>query len=90
MLVLIGANWSQGTRRNQGHARAQSRLSARYARGEGVQADNIQAFFWATLAAAQGEPLAIDYVAAMQRDMNNADVALVERRAAAWKAEPEG
>ena len=74
----------------QGHARAQSRLSVRYTRGEGVQADNIQALFWATLAAAQGEPLAVDYVRVMRRDMNSADVALAERRAAAWKAVPEG
>ena len=75
---------------NQGHARAQSRLSVRYARGEGVQTDNVQALFWATLAAAKGEPLAVDYVTEMRRDMSSADVALTERRAAAWKAEPEG
>ena len=39
----------------QGHANAQARIGAMYAMGEGVPENDIQAYAWISIAAAQGD-----------------------------------
>ena len=45
----------------QGHADAQLQLARMYANGEGVPADNVQAYAWANLASVDGLPDAVTF-----------------------------
>ena len=69
----------------QGYAKAQASLGVRYARGEGVAEDRVQALFWTILAARQGLARAVEGRAKLVADMNADDIARAEGLADGWK-----
>jgi len=69
----------------QGYAKAQDKLGARYAEGaEGLPADPVQALAWTILAARQGHPAAIGREAGLRERMTAEQVAAAERQAAGF------
>ena len=70
---------------NQGYANAQATLGFRYANGEGVPKDYVQAYMWSNLGAAGGDELGgknRDLVAAR---MTPADISEAQRLSREWK-----
>ena len=55
---------------NQGHAKAQVNLAAKYYHGEGVKEDIVMAYAWFTVAASLGNEHAALNVAIIGQDMN--------------------
>ncbi len=59
----------------QGHASAQLNLGNRYDLGEGVPEDDIQAYAWLSIAAAQGDELAKENKDILTKEMTREQIA---------------
>lgn len=60
-----------------------------YEKGLGVPADDVQAYMWATLAAAQNDPKATVRLSPLEKSMTPDQIAEAKRRVAEWKPVPE-
>ncbi len=70
----------------QGHRDAQLNLGNMYGKGQGVPQDYIQAYMWASLAAAQGDEDAVEGLEMIKKEMTPAQLAEAQRLAREWKA----
>ena len=70
----------------QGYAKAQASLARRYAAGEGVARDLVEALFWMTAAADQNLPRAVAGRDEISAGMSAAEIGAARARVAAWKA----
>jgi TPR repeat protein len=74
---------------NQGHGRAQNNLSTFYYTGVGVERDLAEAWKWLSLSAAglkgQGQKIALQNRATLEKEMTEAAIADGRRRVAAWR-----
>ncbi len=68
----------------QGIAKAQSSLGLMYEYGEGVPQDDVQAYMWLSLAAAQGNELARKARDIVAKKMTPAELAEAQRLAREW------
>lgn len=69
-----------------GSADAQLAMARRYATGNGVAQDYVQAHVWANLAAAAGVPGAADERTVFSQFLSPEDLAVAQARATAWRA----
>ncbi|MDE0513004.1 MAG: hypothetical protein OXI88_14595 [Gammaproteobacteria bacterium] len=63
----------------QGHASAQFNLGNMYAKGEGVPEDDVQAYAWYNIAAAQGSELAEGNKEKIATDMTRPQIAEAQK-----------
>jgi len=70
----------------QGHAEAQYNLGYMYYKGQGVPQNYIQAYMWASLAAAQGYELAAKGLEILEKEMTPDQIAEAQRLVREWKA----
>ncbi|MCY4426065.1 MAG: SEL1-like repeat protein [Halieaceae bacterium] len=63
----------------QGNALAQSGLGIMYDSGEGVPEDDVQAYAWLSIAAAQGNEVAKTLKESIANDMTNAQIAEAQK-----------
>ena len=70
---------------DEGDDDAQYRLGLRYAHGQGVQQDEVQADMWFSLAAARGNAMAATYRDDLERHMTPSQIAESKKRASVWK-----
>jgi len=69
----------------QGEMVAQWSLGVMYERGRGVPQDSVQAYRWYTLAAAQGDDLAVKFQNLLEKSIPPDQIAEAQRLAKAWK-----
>ena len=69
----------------QGHPDAQANLGVLYARGDGVPTDNVRAYMWFSLSAAQGNQQAAKHRDLVVEIMTPAQIAEAQRLARVWK-----
>ena len=74
------AKWF-GNAAKQGYAKAQSHLATRYATGDGVTRDDVEALKWAILAARQGHQVARETTELVRARLTPAEIAEAARRA---------
>ncbi len=72
----------------QGYPLAQATLGFMYAKGQGVPQDYIQAYMWASLAAAQGDEDAVEGLERLEEKMSSDQIAQAQRLAREWR--PKG
>ena len=70
---------------DSGYAKAQDSLGRRYAFGQGVAADSVQALFWTMLAANQGLERAQTNRDELKARMSGEDITRAEKLVADWK-----
>ena len=70
---------------NKGDADAQYKLGLRYAHGDGVLQDDVQADMWFSLAASGGKALGAIYRDGLERQMKSEQIVEAKKRAAEWK-----
>jgi TPR repeat protein len=70
---------------NLGDARGQFSLGVIYNNGRGVKQDYVRAYMWLSLAAAQGDQTAAEYLDIVVKDMTPAQVAKARKLAREWK-----
>ena len=70
---------------DQGLAEAQSNLGFMYEKGEGVPEDDVQAYKWWNLAAAQGDDAAKRNKAIIEKEMTREQIAEAQRLSTEWK-----
>ena len=88
--TLLGAKWYR-LAAEQGDATAQSNLGLMYARGEGVPEDNVLAYMWLNLAAAQGGEGAKTAKDILVERMTREQITEAQRLSRAWlEAHPSG
>ena len=68
----------------QGDATAQNNLGVRYASGEGVPEDDVLAYMWYNLAAAQGNENAPGNKDILEREMAREQIAEAQRLSTEW------
>jgi TPR repeat protein len=68
----------------QGDARAQETLGIRYAAGTGVPVDNVLAYMWLNLAAAQGRSLAPVFRDRTAQQMTREQIGEAQRLSREW------
>ena len=73
----------------QGYAKAQNHIGVRYARGDGIGSDQIQALMWLTIAANNGYKLAGINRDALAQEMDSGRVAKALDLAKTWQPIPE-
>ncbi|HJN60871.1 MAG TPA: SEL1-like repeat protein, partial [Alphaproteobacteria bacterium] len=66
--------------------KAQASLARRYAAGEGVKQDMVEALFWMIMAADQNLPRAVAGREEISAGMSAAEIDAAEERVRAWKA----
>ena len=71
----------------QGNARAQATLGIRYAAGTGLPVDNVLAYMWLNLAAAQGATMAPAFRDLTAQKMTREQIAEAQRLTREWMAE---
>ena len=71
---------------NQGHAPAQINLGLMYYNRQGVARDYVRAYMWVSLAALQGDPIAVNYRDIIAKKMTPAQIAEAQRLAREWKS----
>jgi len=86
-VVRDGVEAAQWYRKSaeQGYVYAQSQLGFLYGNGMGIPRDYIQADLWLSLAAAAGDPDAVEYRSFIEQGMTPADLAEARRLFNAWK-----
>ncbi|MGD9604095.1 MAG: tetratricopeptide repeat protein [Gammaproteobacteria bacterium] len=84
-----GRFWLQQASR-LGFGPAQLNLGSLYARGLGVTPDPVEATVWFTLAAANGESLAAQYLNVVQDELSGEDRARAEQQVAAFREKHAG
>jgi TPR repeat protein len=84
-LDLVEDDWCVIDLAEQGDAEAQCRLGDKYASGEDVDEDIVEAFKWYNLAAAQGHEDAKEAKKVIRKDMTPAQIAEAQRLSAEWK-----
>lgn len=72
---------------NAGHPRMQTWLAHLHLRGEGVPLDRIEAFKWASLAAAGGDPTGEQLRRSLQEQLDQAEADEARHRALRWFSE---
>ena len=70
----------------QGHAEAQLNLGIMYSLGLGVPKDHVQAYVWYTLAASQGDDLAVKLQSLLEKSITPDQIGEAQRLAREWKA----
>jgi TPR repeat protein len=70
---------------DQGDARAQYNLGVIYEYGEGVPENDVQAYKWMNLAAAQGNETAKKNKGIVEKEMTREQIAEAQRLSAKWK-----
>ncbi len=73
----------------QGLSQAQSILGLKYAKGQGVAQNYIQAYMWVTLAATQGNEKAVKGLELLEKSMTLDELAEAQRLAREWKPKGE-
>ena len=68
-----------------GYPKAQYNLGVMYANGEGVPKDDVQAYLWFNLAAAQGDELARTNRDNIEKQMTKAQIAKAQKLIREWK-----
>ena len=82
---------SQVARVEQGYATAQSNLGNMYANGQGVPEDDVLAYMWWNLAAAQGYEDAQGNKDILEQQMSREQIAEAQRLSREWlAAHPSG
>jgi TPR repeat protein len=81
------ANWFRKAA-DQGLAAAQTNLGGLYAEGKGVQPDIVLSCMWFTLAAAQGDEVAVKHREMIVAQMTKDQIAEAERLTREWKPTP--
>ena len=61
-----------------------------YANGKGVAKNNTEAYFWWSLATAQGHEQAETNRTIIEKEMTQEQIAEAQRRSAAWKPKDAG
>jgi TPR repeat protein len=74
---------------DQGVANAQNALGHFYAAGMGVPPDDVAAYMWFSLAAAQGDQDSKQQLEAMNKTMMPEQKAEAEKRAREWRPNPK-
>jgi uncharacterized protein len=74
---------------DQGLEDAQFNLGLLYAKGQGVPRDDVQAYMWFELSAAQGDQSAANNREAAARRMTPDQIAEAQRLAREWRPKPE-
>ena len=68
----------------QGNIAAQSALGAYYWRGRGVPEDLSKAYFWSTIAMAQGDEISKGRLQGLAKQMTPAQVSIARQQAEIW------
>jgi TPR repeat protein len=74
---------------DQGVGEAQFGLGLLYARGQGVPQDDVQAYMWFELSAAQGDQAAVSNRDATAQRMTPEQIAEAQKLAHDWRPKPE-